>query len=78
MRWIEYKLKQIATEWTTPEAMAATPTKNQIKNLKKDCIVELLSAIWMEIGGTKKRRTLSNNPASNSRNYNKLGIRVCE
>ena len=58
MRWIEYKLKRVATEWNIPEAMATKPTKAQIKNLKEDYIAESTLAIWMEIGDTKREERL--------------------
>ena len=52
-------------EWNTSEAMAALTTKNQIKNLKEDCIVESTLAIWIEIGDTKREEQLVTTQRSN-------------
>ena len=54
MRYCERKLSRIAREWKVKEAMAATPSKRQIKKLKDKCLTESALKIWHEIGGTKR------------------------
>ena len=54
MKWIERKLIRVAKRWEVPEAMAAKPTKKQIKELRESCIVESTLKTWIEIGGTWK------------------------
>ena len=51
MRWIERKLVRVAERWEVEEAMAAKPSKKQLKELKQSCIVESTLKIWFEIGG---------------------------
>ena len=52
MRWVEHKLTRVAQNWEVAEAMAATPTKKQLKTLDSTCLVESTLALWHEIGGT--------------------------
>ena len=54
MRWVERKLHRVAQRWGVEEAMAATPSKRQIKSLHTTCLVESTLALWHEIGGSKK------------------------
>ena len=54
MRYCERKLTRIANRWETREAMAAKPTKKQLKKLKNECLTESALKIWLEVGGTKK------------------------
>ena len=62
MKWIERKLKRVARRWGVPEAMAAKPSKKQLKELKEDYLVESTLKTWFEIGGkgggvtTEKRK----------------------
>ena len=58
MRWIERKLKRVATRWKVSEAMAAKPKKREIKNLKETCLAEAALKIWFEIGGTKQHERI--------------------
>jgi hypothetical protein len=51
MKWIERKLNRVAEKWGVQEAMAASPNKRQLKELREDCIVESTLKIWFEIGG---------------------------
>ena len=51
MKWVERKLDKVARRWGVREAMAAKPSKTQLKELKEDCIVESTLKIWFEIGG---------------------------
>jgi hypothetical protein len=51
MKWVERKLDRIARRWEVREAMAAKPSRKQLKELKEDCIVESTLKIWFEIGG---------------------------
>ena len=52
MRWIERKLVRVAERWRVAEAMAAKPNKQQVKELKQNCIVESTLKVWFEVGGT--------------------------
>ena len=52
MCWVENKLTRVAQTWEVAEAMAATPSKRQLKALDDTCLVESTLAIWHEIGGT--------------------------
>ena len=52
MRWGEHKLIKVAQRWTVPEAMAATPSRRQLRELDATCLVESTLALWHEIGGT--------------------------
>ena len=54
MRWIERKLIRVADIWEVEEAMAATPTKKQRKQLKDTCLTGSTLSIWIEIGGQKR------------------------
>ena len=54
MKWVERKLIRVATRWGVPEAMAATPTKKQVKELNNGCLVESTLALWHRIGGIKR------------------------
>ena len=40
MRWCERKLTRVAKRWKTKEAMAATPSRKQLKELKDECLME--------------------------------------
>ena len=51
MKWIERKLNRVAERWGVQEALAASPNKRQLKELRDDCIVESTLKIWFEIGG---------------------------
>ena len=51
MKWVERKLDKVARRWGVREAMAAKPSKTQLKELNEDCIVESTLKIWFEIGG---------------------------
>jgi hypothetical protein len=51
MRWVERKLKRVARRWKVEEAMAARPSRRQLRELRTDCMVESSLGIWFEIGG---------------------------
>ena len=58
MRWVERKLIRVAIRWEVEEAMVATPSKKQLKELKTTCLVESTLALWHEIGGSKQQDRL--------------------
>ena len=40
MKWVQGKLRRVAKRCGVTEAMAAKPSKKQVKELKVDCVVE--------------------------------------
>ena len=54
MKWMERRLGEIATKWKVQEAMTASPTKKQLRELKNENIMESAIKIWFEIGGRKR------------------------
>ena len=58
MKWIERKMKRVATRWKVREVMSAKPKKKEIRELKETCLTEAALKIWFEIGGIQQNERL--------------------